>query len=89
MDCAYLGDAVRATGQRVEYDRGIAATNADRAGDLATDDPKLPAVDLRYDLRTLEHARAELAKCLAWNERAAARPRPTKDCASSEFFDCR
>jgi hypothetical protein len=84
-DCGYLVAALRATEQRLERDKRIVATNYHPEGDSATGVPKGPAVDLQYDLKVLEHAKAELDKCLAWNERE--KPTPMKDCSSSEFFD--
>jgi Fungal chitosanase of glycosyl hydrolase group 75 len=84
-DCAYLGDALRATEQRVERDENIVTSTSHPDGNSTTGDPKVPAVDLQYDLKVLEHDKAELDKCVAWIERA--KPDPTKNCSSSEFFD--
>ena len=86
-NCAYLGDALRATELRVERNQRIVTTNSHPEGNSTTEDPKVLAVDLQYDLKVLEHDKAELDKCLAWNERSTAKPGPTKDCYSSEFFD--
>lgn len=88
-ECIYLRDALQAAEQRVEYDQGIIRTNASPARNSSIEDPKIPVVDLQYDRETLEHAKAELAKCLTWNERAVAKRAPTKDCASSEFTEIR
>jgi hypothetical protein len=85
MDCIYLGNALRATEQRVERDQRRVTTSSQREAASTIDDPKVPAVDLQYDFKVLEHAKAELDKCVAWNERE--KPAPTKDCSSSEFFD--
>jgi hypothetical protein len=84
-DCAYLRDALRAIEQRVERDENIVTLTPDPDGSSTTGNPKAPTNDLRYDLKLLEHNKAELDKCVAWMERA--KPEPTKDCSSSEFFD--
>jgi hypothetical protein len=62
-------------------------TNPHPEGNSTTVDPKVLAIDLQYDLKVLEHNKAELDKCLTWNERLTMKPGPTKDCSSSEFFD--
>jgi hypothetical protein len=85
MDCTYLDNALLATERRVERDERIVATNPQPESASTTGNPKLPAVNLEYDRKLLEHDKAELDKCVAWNERA--KPEPTKDCSSSEFFD--
>jgi len=85
MDCTYLGNALRATEQRVERDERFVAANPQPESPSTTGNLKAPAVNLAYDRKLLEHDRAELDKCAAWNERA--KQEPTKDCSSSEFFD--
>lgn len=84
-DCAYLGDALRATEQRVEHDKNIVTSTSHPDGSSTAGDPKVSAGDLQYDLKVLEHDKAEFDKCVAWIERA--KPNPTKDCSSSESFD--
>jgi hypothetical protein len=83
-NCGYLEDALRATEQRVEQEKNIVKSTSQRDANSAKDDPKVPTIDLQYDLKVLEHDKAELDKCAAWIERTM--PAPTKDCASSEFF---
>lgn len=85
MDCTYLGKALRATEQRVERAQSIVAMNPQPESASTTGNPKVPAVNLEYDRKLVEHDKAELDKCVAWNERA--KQEPTKDCSSSEFFD--
>jgi hypothetical protein len=85
MDCTYLGNALRATEQRIDRDERFVAANPQPESPLRTGNLKAPAVNLAYDRKLLEHDRAEMDKCVAWNERA--KQEPTKDCSSSEFFD--
>jgi hypothetical protein len=79
-----MGDALRATEKRVEGNRRMVLTNPHPEGNLTTDDPKVLAVDLQYDLKVLEHNKAELDKCLTLNERLTIKTDPTKDRSSSE-----
>jgi glycosyl hydrolase group 75 (putative chitosanase) len=86
-DCGYLENALRAIEQRVERDERIVTTDYNLQDKPTTEGSRVPAIDLQYVLKVLEHDKAELDKCLAWNERSAAKPGPTKDCSSSRLFD--
>ena len=87
MDCGYLRTALSAAEQLVEHDERIVTTDSGPDGNSATGDPKLPIAKLQYELKVLEHNKAELDKCLVWNERATAKRGPTKNCSSSELFN--
>ena len=87
IECAYLENALRAAEHRVERDERIVTTNSGPVNGSATGDPKLPVFDLQYELKILEHDKAELDKCLAWNGKTTSKRESTKDCSSSEYFD--
>lgn len=85
MDCTYLSNALQATEGRVKRDENTVGATSQLEGPSTNGEPKVPAVDLQYELKVLEHDKAELDKCIAWNERAM--PAPTINCSSSEYFD--
>jgi len=69
----------------VERDKNIVSPASHLEVSPTTGDPKVFKADLQYDLKVLEHDKLELDKCVAWFERA--KPNPTKECSSSEFFN--
>lgn len=94
IPCANLREALRVSQLRVERDERTAApASASSASgperDSAAKDPGHPAIDLQYDLKILEHAEAELNKCLAASNRTTAKLRPEEGCSSSRFLSFR
>jgi hypothetical protein len=71
----------------VERDERLLTANSPSESTSSAEDLKIPAVDLQYDLKVLEHDKAELDKCLTWDDRPTAKSGPTKECSSAELFD--
>jgi hypothetical protein len=84
MGCTYLRNALQATERRINNDENasIASSQLDHTSSTGS---KPTMVDRQYELKVLDHDKAELDKCVAWNLRAT--PAPTKDCSSTESFD--
>ncbi len=86
ITCANLMVALKASKLRVERDERIATTTSGPDRDSAAKDPSHPAIDLQYDLKILEHAEAELNKCLVESNRTTVKRGPEEGCSSFRFL---
>jgi hypothetical protein len=87
QDCSSYFDAMREARLSVERDRRTLAVQADSAGAPEMDAASPRPVDLQQDLNILEHAQAELNRCLLANGGLSAGQDPSAGCSSEPLLN--